>query len=339
MPRYYDMASIPYSILDLAGVVQGDSLQQTFHKSLASARKAEELGFTRYWFSEHHNMPSVASAATSLLIGYVAENTSSIRVGSGGVMLPNHAPLIVAEQFGTLGTLYPSRIDLGLGRAPGTDNPATIAIRKQHAYQPYDFKTNIQELQQYFSVDNSNSRVRAIPGEGVEIPIWILGSSTDSAYLAAELGLPYAFASHFAPAQMMAAFEIYNRLFKPSKQLQQPYTMACLSIIASDSNDEAHFLATSMYQSYLGIITDSRSPMKPPISIDEMNNLWTSQQKAAVQQMTAYSMIGDKKALSENLGYFISQTGIKELMTITQVYNPDKKHRSMEIIADVMQAF
>ena len=332
------MTSIPYSILDLAAVVQGDNLQQTFHKSLSSAQKAEELGFTRYWFSEHHNMPGIASAATALLIGYVAENTKTIRVGSGGVMLPNHAPLIVAEQFGTLGTLYPSRIDLGLGRAPGTDNPATIAIRKQHVYQPYDFKAHILELQQYLSIENSVSKVRAIPGEGVEMPIWVLGSSTDSAYLAAELGLPYAFASHFAPAQMMAAFEIYNRLFKPSKQLKEPYSMACLSVIAGDTNDEARHLATSMYQSYLGIITDTRSPMKPPISIDEMEKLWTPQQKAAVQQMTAYALIGDKKFLTENIRYFIEQTGINELMTITQVYELEKKHRSMEIIADVMKS-
>ena len=170
------------------------------------------------------------------------------------------------------------------------------------------------------------------------MPVWILGSSTESAYLAAELGLPYAFASHFAPAQMMAAFQIYARLFKPSKQLQEPYTLACLSIIAAESNEEAKFLATSMYQSYLGIITGSRSPMKPPITVDEMEKFWTPQQKAAVQQMTLYSMIGDKKYLSENLDHFIAQTGIKELMTITQVYELDKKHRSMEIIADVMQS-
>lgn len=333
------MTSIPYSILDLASVMQGDTMQQTFHKSLASAQKAEELGFTRYWFSEHHNMPSVASAATSLLIGYVAENTKTMRIGSGGVMLPNHAPLIVAEQFGTLGTLYPGRIDLGLGRAPGTDNPATIAIRKQHAYQPYDFKGHIEELQQYLSESNHASPVRAFPGEGVKMPIWILGSSTDSAYLAAELGLPYAFASHFAPTQMMAAFDIYKRLFKPSKQLQSPYHMACLSIIAADTMDEAQFLATSMYRAYLGIITDTRAPMQPPIGVEEMEALWTPQQKAAVQQMTAYSLIGDKSFLKEKIGYFISQTGIKELMTITQVFDIEKKHRSMEIIADVMKDF
>lgn len=331
------MASISYSILDLAAVVQGDTIQQTFQKSVASAKKAEQLGFTRYWFSEHHNMPSVASAATAVLVGHIAEHTKTMRIGSGGIMLPNHAPLIVAEQFGTLGTLYPGRIDLGLGRAPGTDNPATVAIRKQHAYQPYDFKVHILELQQYLSEENSRSKVRAIPGEGVELPIWILGSSTDSAYLAAELGLPYAFASHFAPAQMIAAFEIYNRLFKPSLQLSEPYSMACLSIIAADSNDEAKFLATSMYQSYLGIITDSRSPMKPPVTLDEMEKLWSPQQKAAVQQMTAYSLIGDKNFLSENINYFISQTGIKELMTITQVYSLEKKFRSMEIIAEVMK--
>ncbi len=330
------MASIPYSILDLAAVVQGDSLQQTFYKSRASAQKAEALGFTRYWFSEHHNMESVASSATALLIGFIAEHTKTMRIGSGGIMLPNHAPLIVAEQFGTLGTLYPGRIDLGLGRAPGTDNPATIAIRKQHAYQPYDFKAHILELQQYLSEENSTSRVRAIPGEGVEMPIWILGSSTDSAYLAAELGLPYAFASHFAPAQMMAAFEIYNRLFKPSKQLQEPYSMACLSVIAADTMEEAQFLATSMYQTYLSIITDNRSAMKPPIPVEEMEKLWLPQQKAAVQQMTAYALIGDKEFLTKNIDYFIKQTGIKEVMTITQVYELEKKHRSMEIIAEIM---
>lgn len=328
---------IPYSILDLAAVMEGDSLQDTFHKSLASARKAEQLGFTRYWFSEHHNMVSVASAATSLLIGYVAENTEHMRIGSGGIMLPNHAPLIVAEQFGTLGTLYPGRIDLGLGRAPGTDNPATIAIRKQSAYQPYDFKGQIEELQQYLSTSNSNSRVRAIPGEGVEMPIWILGSSTDSAYLAAELGLPYAFASHFAPAQMMQAFDIYQRLFKPSEQLKEPYHMACLSVIAADSADEAAYLATSMYRSYMGIITDTRAPMKPPITVDELEELWTPQQKAAVKQMTAFALIGDDGFLKANISHFIEQTGVKELMTIPQVFDQQKKHRSMEIIAEVMR--
>lgn len=331
------MASIPYSVLDLASVVQGDNIQQTFEKSVQSARVAEALGYTRYWFSEHHNMLGVASAATALLISYVAGKTKTMRIGSGGIMLPNHAPLIVAEQFGTLDAFYPGRIDLGLGRAPGTDNPATIAIRKQHAYQPYDFKAHILELQQYFSKENNTNKVRAIPGEGANIPLWILGSSTESAYLAAELGLPYAFAAHFAPAQMMAAFEIYNRLFKPSAQLQKPCAMACLSAIAADSNEEAQYLATSMYQGYLGIITDARAPMKPPVSVEAMEQLWSPQQKAAVQQMTSYAVIGNKNEVEQQLHYFIQQTGIKELMVISQVYDQQKKHYSLKLIAEAMK--
>ena len=329
--------SITYSILDLASVVGEDSIQQTFEKSVQSAQAAEKLGFERYWFSEHHNFESVASAATSLLIGHIAGKTKHIRVGSGGIMLPNHSTLIVAEQFGTLEEMYPGRIDLGLGRAPGTDTPAVIAIRGQHPGAPYDFKKNILQLQQYFREENRHSKVRAIPGEGLHIPIWILGSSTASARLAAELGLPYAFASHFAPQQIMHAFEIYHKQFQPSDQLQEPYAMACLHVIAAEEQQEAEYLATSMQQAFSQIVTDQRSPLQPPKSKEEMQQFWTPKVRAAVQQMTSLAMIGDKKHLEENLSYFIKQTGIKEVMILSQIYDLDKKHRSMEIVSEVMK--
>ena len=328
---------IPYSILDLATVVSGDSIKQTFEKSVEAAKQAEKLGYTRYWFSEHHNMPNVASAATVLLISHIAEHTQSIRVGSGGIMLPNHSPLIVAEQFGTLGTLFPNRIDLGLGRAPGTDMLTAAMIRRQHPGLPYDFKEHIEELQQYMSSENSKAKVRAIPGEGVEVPLWILGSSTDSAVLAASLGLPYAFASHFAPTQMMAAFDIYKNNFQPSDALNKPYYMACIPFIGAESDDEAAYLSTSIYQSFLGIITDSRKPLQPPLEKEEMDKLWTEPQQAAVLQMLSYAIIGSKKTAADKLSAFIEETGIHEVMILSNLYEQKLRLRSLEIFSEIVQ--
>ncbi|MEO5909051.1 MAG: LLM class flavin-dependent oxidoreductase, partial [Ginsengibacter sp.] len=240
------LPDIPFSILELATVSEGSTPAETFVKNLELAQRAEEYGYKRFWLSEHHNMVSVASSATSVLIGYIAAGTSTIRVGSGGIMLPNHSPLAVAEQFGTLESLYPRRIDLGLGRAPGTDQLTAMALRGDFFNNANEFPQNVMKLQTYFSKENSSAKVRAIPGEGLDVPIWILGSSTDSAQLAGVLGLPYAFASHFAPAQFFAAIDLYRKTFRPSKNLDKPYVLSCVNVIAADTDAEAEKLATSL---------------------------------------------------------------------------------------------
>src|SRR5690606_26815125 len=246
---------IPYSILELASVSKGSSPAEAFKNSLDLAQKAEEFGYKRFWLAEHHNMISIASSATSVLIGYIAGGTKRIRVGSGGIMLPNHSPLIVAEQFGTLGSLYPDRIDLGLGRAPGTDQVTAQAIRSDRMQAVYKFPEEINQIQKYFSPENRSAKVRATVAEGVNVPIYILGSSTDSAYLAAEKGLPYVFASHFAPAQLFDALNIYYNNFQPSENLKEPYTMACANIIAADTDEEAERISTSLIRMMLGVFT------------------------------------------------------------------------------------
>lgn len=330
--------NIKYSVLDLATVCQDDTLQQTFARSLQTARFAERQGYTRYWFSEHHNMESVASAATSVLIGYVAGGTTTIRVGSGGIMLPNHSPLIIAEQFGTLGSLYPGRIDLGLGRAPGTDGLTAMTIRNSPVNAPYDFRAHIKQLQTYFSSENAGAKVRALPGEGVEVPLWILGSSTDSAYLAAQLGLPYAFAAHFAPAQLMQALSIYREYFQPSAVLQQPYAMACVNVIAAATNEEAVFLSTSLYKMFMGIFTNERAPLQPPFDPGELRYLWTPEQEYGVKQMLANSFIGDKNTIARHLSGFLEATGIQEIMIATQVFDQQKKERSFQLFKEVIDS-
>lgn len=321
---------LPLSILDLAMVPHGKTLADTFAFSARLAQSAERLGYTRYWLAEHHNMEGIASTATAVLIGYIASQTQTIRVGSGGIMLPNHAPLIVAEQFGTLGTLYPGRIDLGLGRAPGTDQQTANALRRDQR-AVLDFGAQIRELQQYLSVANKTAAVRAIPGEGVELPIWVLGSSVDSAYLAAELGLPYAFASHFAPAQLFDAINIYRRNFKPSAQLAKPYVMPCVNVIAADTDAEALKLATSFKKLFLGIITGNRQKLGPPIDpadweIDPL-------EEAALQQMIRFSFTGGREKLTMELQRFLDVTGADELMITSPIYDADARIRSYEILA------
>ncbi len=271
--------AIPFSVLELATVTEGATLKETFTKILELAQHAEKLGYNRYWLSEHHNMISVASSATSILIGYIAGGTSTMRVGSGGIMLPNHSPLAVAEQFGTLESIYPGRIDLGLGRAPGTDQLTAMELRGSRSASAENFPQNILKLQTYFSKENSNSKVRAIPGEGQNIPIWILGSSTDSAQLAGFLGLPYAFASHFAPAQFYSAINLYRQTFRPSAVLDQPYIMPCVNVIAADTDEEANRLSTSLYQMFIGIITGKRTLLQPPVV--NMQDLWTEYEEEA----------------------------------------------------------
>lgn len=321
---------IPFSVLDLAPVLHGKTVKDTFESSMKLAQTAEKLGYNRFWLAEHHNMPGIASSATSILIGHIAGGTQKIRVGSGGIMLPNHSPLMVAEQFGTLGTLYPNRIDLGLGRAPGTDQLTARALnRDQRAV--YEFPQNIQLLQRYFSVENSRSAVRAIPGEGVDIPIWILGSSTDSAYLAAELGLPYVFASHFAPAHLFRAVEIYKENFKPSEQSEKPYFLACVNVIAADTNEEAELLATSYKRMILGILTGNRSLLQPA---DE-NFILSADQELALHQMTKYSFIGNKQKVESGLSDFIDATEVDELMTTSYIYDLELKLKSLEILKSI----
>ena len=329
------MRKINYSVLDLAYVREGDTLNQTFKNTLDNAKFVDEIGYSRYWLSEHHNMQNVASAATSLLIGYVANGTSRIKVGSGGIMLPNHTALSVAEQFGTLDALYPNRIDLGLGRAPGTDQLTASILRRGDNFMNYDFEAEIKNLQNYFSLDNKESKVRAIAGEGANVPIYILGSSTDSAFLAAKLGLPYAFAGHFAPQQFYNAVEIYRSQFQPSEFLQEPYTIACVNVIAANTDEEAHYLSMSMYQGFLNIITDKRQPIVPPEKTQL--ELASPEQKYMLKGMTALSFIGSKGALAQSFDEFIFESKIDEIMVSTNVFDQKAKRKSYQIVSELFR--
>lgn len=321
------ISNTPLSVLELALVTEGNTATESLKNALDLAQKTESLGYNRFWLAEHHNMIGVASSATSILIGHIAGGTSTIRVGSGGIMLPNHAPLIVAEQFGTLATLYPDRIDLGLGRAPGTDQVTVRALRRD-AYAAMEFPQNVKELQTYLSTENSTSSVRAFPGEGLDIPIWILGSSTDSAYLAASMGLPYAFASHFAPAHLHAALRIYHENFVPSKQLQKPYTIACINIIAADTDQEAFVLETSLKQQFLGILTGKRQLLQAP----DPHKEWDPVEEGALEQMLAYTFVGGAEKLKNELQAFIDKTQVDELMVASAIYDHDARVKSYEIL-------
>jgi luciferase family oxidoreductase group 1 len=326
---------IAYSILDLAVVSQGKSFRQTFDDSVAIAKLAEHTGYKRYWLAEHHNMDAIGSSATSILIGKIAEETQHMRVGSGGIMLPNHSPLIVAEQFGTLGTLYENRIDLGLGRAPGTDQATASAIRSDFYEAASQFPAEIQKIQDYFSVDNKHQSVRANVAEGVNVPLYILGSSTTSAYLAAEKGLPYAFASHFSSAQLMDALKIYKTQFNPSSTLTQPYSIAGISIIIADTDEEAAFLSSSYYSRVIGILTGDRNPFEPPFEItNEFRNII---QHPAVQQMSKYAFIGSKETVKKKVKAFIDQTEVDELIVATHVFDVKDRIKSVELFAEVMR--
>ena len=331
-----NLNDIPVSVLDLANIIQGDrSPGDAFKRSVTFAQHAETFGYQRYWFAEHHNMESVASAATAVLIGHVAQSTSTIRVGSGGIMLPNHAPLVVAEQFGTLESLYPGRIDLGLGRAPGTDQATAYALRRNLNGDIDAFPNDVIELLQYLGPEDKQGKVRAIPGVGTNVPVWILGSSTFSAQLAAKLGLPFAFASHFAPAQLFPAFQIYHSTFKPSSFLKEPYTMACVNVIAAETDEEARHFATSFYQLVLGLIRNARRPLAPPVG--EMDLLWSPEERAAVNQMLYYSFIGNRETLSKDLTLFTENTGVDELMITTHMFDVNAKIRSLELTASLFK--
>lgn len=325
---------IPYSVLDLAIVTEGSNPKEAIERSRELAIFVEELGYNRFWMAEHHNMEHIASSATSVLLGHMAEATSKIRIGSGGIMLPNHSPLIIAEQFGTLATMYPKRIDLGLGRAPGTDQTTAHAIRPNRMQEVYNFPDNVAQLQKYLSHENGG-KVKAFPGEGTEVPIWILGSSTDSAHLAAKLGLPYAFASHFAPQQLMEAIQIYRNNFQPSKQMDKPYVMAGINVVAADTTEQAEYLSTSTKQMFVGVITGERKPLPPPV--DDLNKVMAIQHQMALKQMLAYSFVGDKKAISKQVSHFMEQTEVDELIVASYIYDHQERLKSHRLFSDVMK--
>jgi luciferase family oxidoreductase group 1 len=326
--------NIPISLLELAIITEDSNASETLQKTKALAQLADSLGYSRFWLAEHHNMAHVASSATVVLIGYIASQTQNIRVGSGGIMLPNHAPLIIAEQFGTLEILYPNRIDLGLGRAPGTDGLTAQAIRKDFFEQSQRFPQNVAALQEFFSEDNATAKVRAFPAEGTNVPIWILGSSMDSAALAAANGLPYAFAGHFAPKQMYQAFQFYRDNFEPSEYLDQPKTMACVNAIAADTDEEAEKLSTSLTQMFLNLIRNDRKPLQPPV--DSLDGIMREEEHFHVNQMTACSFVGSKEKLVVELKQFIEYTQIDELMITSPIFNHEDKLKSIRIMKEVM---
>jgi luciferase family oxidoreductase group 1 len=323
---------VPISILDLVPVILGETPREALRKSLHLAQHAEAFGYTRYWVAEHHNMTGIASAATSVVIGYLAGGTSTIRVGSGGVMLPNHSPLVIAEQFGTLESLYPGRIDLGLGRAPGTDRQTLRALRRDSTRHD-SFPEEVLELQAFLAAAKSGQAVRAVPGAGTEVPIWILGSSTFGAELAAQLGLPYAFASHFAPDALFAALEIYRNQFKPSKQLDHPYAMAGVNVVAAETDDEARRLFTTIQQSFTNLVRGAGGKLQPPI--DNIDEYWNPMEKLHASSMLKYSIVGSPETVRRGLEEFVALTKADELMIVTSLYDHPARVRSYELVAEV----
>ena len=323
---------IPFSILDLSPIVQGATPTDAFRNSLDLAQHAEKWGYRRYWLAEHHNMPGIASAATAVVIAHVAGGTSTIRVGSGGVMLPNHAPLVIAEQFGTLASLYPGRIDLGLGRAPGTDPLTTRALRREMNAAD-QFPRDVQELIAYFQPPEPSQRIRAIPGEGIDLPVWLLGSSLFSAQLAAVLGLPFAFASHFAPADLLEALEVYRRHFKPSKQLERPYAMVGANVIVADNDPAARRLFTSVQQSFTNLRRSNPSQLPPPI--DDIDTYWSPIERAYCNQALAYSFVGSPETVARGVQSFADATQADELIITGHIYDHRARLRSFELAAQV----
>ena len=323
---------IPLSILDLVPIRVGDSASDAFRNALNLAQHAERWGYQRFWMAEHHNMTGIASAATSVVIGYVAGGTKTIRVGSGGVMLPNHSPLVIAEQFGTLESMYPGRIDLGLGRAPGTDQLTTRAMRRDPMAAEH-FPADVQELQHLFGPVQPGQKIRAVPGANLHVPLWILGSSTYGAQVAAHFGLPYAFASHFAPDALDDALAAYRQLFKPSEQLQAPYAMPCVNVIAADTDAQARRLFTSLQQRFTDMVRNTRGQLAPPI--DDIDTYWSPAEKAHASRMLSCSFVGSPETLRRELGAFIERTGANELMVSAAVFEHTARLRSYELLASL----
>ena len=324
---------IPYSILDLSPIPKGASATVALRNTLELAQHAEGLGYKRYWLAEHHNMPGIASAATSVVICHVAGGTRTIRVGSGGIMLPNHSPLVVAEQFGTLASLFPGRIDLGLGRAPGTDMLTARALRRDMEDSAEQFPQDVQELQHYFSESEAGQRIRAVPGTGLDVPIWLLGSSTFSAQLAAMLGLPFAFASHFAPDLMREALDIYRSRFEPSKQMDRPYAMLGANVLAADTDAQARYQFTSQQQSFINLRRGSPGQVPPPI--DDIDAYWSPAERAMVERSLAVSFVGTVDTIERGLSSFIDSLKPDELMITAHIFDQAARLRSIELIAQV----
>lgn len=325
---------IPFSILDLSPIIQGSDAARSFKNSLDLAQHGEGWGYRRYWLAEHHGMPGVASAATAVLIAHIAAGTSTIRVGAGGIMLPNHSPLVIAEQFGTLESLHPGRIDLGLGRAPGSDQLTARALRRNLASDADAFPQDVMELMDYFSL-SSRQPVRAVPGAGLQVPLWILGSSLFGAQLAAHLGLPFAFASHFAPGQMLQAVALYRANFKPSAQLKSPYVMLGFNVFAADTDDAARSCATSMQQAFVNLRSGRPSQLPPPMP-DYLQRIGP-QEHALLDTVMASSAIGSPVAVATQIQAFIDRTGADELMITTQIFDHTARLRSYEITAEIQR--
>src|SRR5687768_14978315 len=324
---------IPLSVLDLAPIVQGGDAGLAFRNALDLARHAEGWGYRRFWMAEHHSMPGIASAATAVALAYVGAGTSTIRIGAGGVMLPNHAPLVIAEQFGTLESLFPGRVDLGLGRAPGTDRASAFALRRNLASDENQFPQDVVELIGYFERQEGRA-VRAIPGEGLDIPVWILGSSLFGAQLAAMLGLPYAFASHFAPGQMMEAIRLYRERFQPSGQLDRPYVMLGFNAFAAATAEEAELLATSVQQAFVNLRTGKPGKLPPPVPGYAQS--LPLEGRALLRQVLSCSAVGDAATVKDSIDAFIERTGADELMITSQIYDHEARLRSYEIVAEAM---
>lgn len=333
MSIHKSLKDIKLSVLDLVPSFEGSDHKTSIENSKRLAQHLDQLDYHRLWISEHHNTDGLLSSATVIILGYLAQATKRIRIGSGGIMLPNHAPLVVAEQMGTLATLYPNRIDMGLGRAPGTDQLTARALRRERIESVNDFPQDVQELQYFLSDHTKNSQVRAIPGEGTNVPIYLLGSSTFSAQLAAALGLPYVFASHFAPTHLFDALKIYREKFKSSDQLEKPYTMAGVNVLIADTDEEAQYLATSGDLFRLSIFRNIRRPLQPPVK--DMDAIWNPAERANVQKMGYYSFIGSPETVKNGLKGFLKQTGIDELIVSTYCYDQEAQHKSFKLLSDL----
>jgi len=324
---------VPFSVLDLSNIIQGGSAADALHRSRELARHAEALGYRRFWLAEHHNMPGIASAATAVAIAHVAAGTSTIRIGSGGIMLPNHSPLVIAEQFGTLASLFPGRIDLGLGRAPGTDQPTARALRRGAADTSDRFPQDVVELQSYFQPAVPGQVVQAVPGAGLDIPIWILGSSLFGAQLAAALGLPFGFASHFAPDHLDQALTIYRHQFRPSVQLKKPHALAAIGVVAAETDAAAARLATSLQQSFVLLRRGTPAPLPPPV--DRMDGLWTPIERAGVEHAFREAVVGSPETVERGLQAFLERTRVDELMVTAAIYDQAARLRSFELVAQI----
>ncbi len=327
------MSVVPYSVLDLVPVPEGGLPAESFRHSLDLARHAERWGYHRYWLAEHHNMPGIASAATAVLIGHLAGGTTTLRLGAGGIMLPNHSPLVIAEQFGTLSSLYPDRIDLGLGRAPGSDQRTMQALRRQRSGEVDDFPADVRELMSYFG--DEVGAVQAVPGQGLHVPIWLLGSSLYSAQLAAAMGLPFGFASHFAPAMLLQALEIYRTQYRPSARWPKPHAVVCVNLIAADTDREARFLFTTLQQQFLHLYRGDAG--KLPLPVQTLGDEWSPRELMAMEQTLARSLVGEPDRVRHGLKALLAETGADELMFNGPIVDHQARLRSFEIGAELMQ--